>query len=82
MQSHRHATCVVEYNYLLTLSISFILFIVLPYIILGITEGVGKKLVPQELDGLSSPINITFPFGAQIETNVYVRILGVLSNNT
>ena len=47
---------------------------VLPYIPLGVTEGVVEQIVEHELDGLSEAIVLDkdFPFGAQFETTVYV----------
>ena len=46
---------------------------VLPYITLGVTEGVTTLSVPVALDGVSLPIiYVDFPFGAQIQSTVYV----------
>ena len=44
----------------------------LPYIILGETEGVTTMSVPAVDDGVSEPINVSIPFGSQIESTVYV----------
>ena len=45
---------------------------VLSYITLGVTEGVTTQSVPVALDGVSLPIYVDFPFGAQIQSTVYV----------
>ena len=45
---------------------------VLPYVTLGETEGVTTQSVPVALDGVSLPIYVNFPFGAQIQSTVYV----------
>ena len=46
--------------------------IVLPYITLGVTEGVLTQTVPTALDGVSLPINTQFPLGSHNESTVYV----------
>ena len=45
---------------------------VLPYIILGETEGVATQSVPPEDDGVSLSIDVNFPFGSQNQSTVYV----------
>lgn len=47
---------------------------VLPYIPRGVTAGVVTQSVPPEDDGLSSPIDVQFPFGFQLRSTVYVRL--------
>ena len=47
---------------------------VLPYIALGVTEGVDTQSVPRQDDGVSLPINVQFPFGSQYRSTVYVSV--------
>ena len=48
---------------------------IIPYITLGVTEGVVTQSVPVEDDDISAPIHIPspFPFGSHHESTVYVR---------
>ena len=49
----------------------------LTYITPGESVGVVTQYVPVALDGLSLPINISFPFGSQIRPTVYVSFLDI-----
>lgn len=51
---------------------------ILQYIELNSTESVETQSVPAFDDGLSAPINVTFPFGDEILSTVYVRLLILL----
>ena len=46
--------------------------VTVPYITLGVTEGVTTQSVPPLDDGVSLSIDVNFPFGAQIQSTVYV----------
>ena len=46
--------------------------IVIPYITLGVTDGVVTQSVPSFNDGTSSPISVLFPLGNQFQSIVYV----------
>ena len=54
------------YNSLIAMNVT------VPYITLGETEGVITQSVPPLDDGVSLPIDVNFPFGAQIQSTVYV----------
>ena len=45
---------------------------VLPYITLGVTEGVTTQSVPPQDDGVSLSIDVNFPFGSQNQSTVYI----------
>ena len=47
---------------------------VIPYIQLGVTEGVATHTVPESDDGTSSPIYVSFPLGSQLQSTIYVRL--------
>ena len=44
----------------------------MPYIDLGVAD---IQHVPSQLDGLSAPIYVDFPFGGQIQSTLYVGFL-------
>lgn len=46
--------------------------VVIPYITLGVTQGVITQSVPSFDDGTSSPIFVPFPLGSQFQSTVYV----------
>ena len=47
------------------------------YITHGVTPGVVTQYVPDYDDGVSSEIFVQFPFGARIQSSVFVRMLSV-----
>ena len=55
-----------------SLSVCFPVGQVIPYITFGETEGVFTQAVPDFDDGISAPINISFPLGSHVESTVYV----------
>ena len=46
--------------------------IVIPYITLGVTDGVVTQSVPSFDDGTSLQISVLFPLGNQFQSTVYV----------
>ena len=60
------------HNHLFSLCFYCLIIVVLPYITLGVTEGVTTQSVPPQDDGVSLPIDVNFPFGSQIQSTVYV----------
>ena len=58
MFAHTHAETLVD--------------VIIPYIDLGVTEGVVTQSVPNYDDGTLSPIYVSFPLGSQLQSTVYV----------
>ena len=54
---------------------------ILPYIALGVTEGVDTLSVPAFDDGVSEPIDVAFPIGYSIEPLVQVCKCIITTNN-
>ena len=50
---------------------------ILPYIVVGVTEGVDTFSVPAFDDGVSEPVEVAFPIGQSIKPFVQVCIISI-----